>query len=75
MAGTKKKTEENEINNESVTIEEGFAKLQSILEQMDREGVSLENSFDLYKQGLSMVKDLNSRLKEVEEKITIVEAE
>lgn len=75
MAGTKKKTEENEINNESVTIEEGFAKLQSILEQMDREGVSLEDSFDLYKQGLSMVKDLNSRLKEVEEKITIVEAE
>lgn len=75
MAGTKRKTEENEINNESVTIEEGFAKLQSILEQMDREGVSLEDSFDLYKQGLSMVKDLNSRLKEVEEKITIVEAE
>ena len=75
MAGTKKKTEENEINNETVTIEEGFAKLQSILEQMDREGVSLEDSFDLYKQGLSMVKDLNSRLKEVEEKITIVEAE
>lgn len=75
MAGTKKKTEENEMNNESVTIEEGFAKLQSILEQMDREGVSLEDSFDLYKQGLSMVKDLNSRLKEVEEKITIVEAE
>ena len=75
MAGTKKKTEENEINKESLTIEEGFVKLQSILEQMDREGVSLEDSFDLYKQGLSMVKDLNSRLKEVEEKITIVEAE
>ena len=57
---------------ESMTIEEGFEKLTDILNKMDEEGVSLENSFKLYNDGLAIVKELNGKLQETEQKLNIV---
>lgn len=60
---------------EEMTIEEGFEKLSEILGKMDEEGVSLENSFKLYNDGLAIVKELNGKLEETEQKINIINEE
>ena len=57
---------------ENMTIEEGFEKLTDILNKMDEEGVSLENSFKLYNDGLAVVKELNGKLSETEQKLNII---
>lgn len=58
-----------------LTIEEGFENLNDILKQMDDKNVPLEKSFELYNQGINMVKDLNERLAAVEGKLTIINEE
>ncbi len=60
---------------ENMTIEEGFEKLSDILNKMDEEGVSLENSFKLYNDGLAIVKELNGKLGETEQKLNIINEE
>lgn len=60
---------------EEMTIEEGFEKLSDILSKMDEEGVSLEASFKLYNDGLAIVKELNGKLEETEQKINIINEE
>lgn len=55
-----------------MTIDEGFMALQNILEKMDIEEVSLEESFKLYKDGLQLVKKLNDKLDNVEKKLIVV---
>lgn len=57
------------------TIEEGFSDLNAILQKMDNNEVSLEESFELYNEGLNIVKELNGKLSEVEGKLTIVNEE
>ncbi|MBQ1193309.1 MAG: exodeoxyribonuclease VII small subunit [Lachnospiraceae bacterium] len=57
------------------TIEEGFSELNAILQKMDNNEVSLEESFELYNEGLNIVKELNGKLSEVEGKLTIVNEE
>lgn len=57
---------------ENMTIDEGFDNLTEILGKMDMEGVSLEESFKLYNEGLLIVKELNEKLVEAENRITIV---
>lgn len=58
-----------------LTIEEGFENLNDILKQMDDKNVPLEKSFELYNQGINIVKDLNERLAAVEGKLTIINEE
>ena len=58
-----------------LTIEEGFENLNDILKQMDDKNVPLEKSFELYNQGINMVKDLIERLAAVEGKLTIINEE
>lgn len=54
------------------TIEEGFAKLNDILNKMDDSEVSLEETIELYNSGLKIVKELNGKISEVESKLNIV---
>ncbi len=51
---------------EKVTLEERFANVEEIIGQMESGDVSLDQSFELYKQGLAEVKAANSMLDEIE---------
>ena len=73
MAARSKSAEKNTDNSQEITIEEGFARLNELLKLMESEDVGLEGSFDLYKQGVELVKILNSKLDDVEGKLTEVE--
>ncbi len=56
----------------SITIDEGFEELQCILEGMDKEGVTLEEAFELYNRGLKLVGELNGKLTEAEQRLAVV---
>lgn len=58
---------------EKMTIEESFAKLEEIIGQMEQDEVSLEASFDLYNQGVKIVKECNEKIDTVEKQIKLIE--
>lgn len=68
------KSIENNTDNsmENISIEEGFSKLNALLDSMEAEDIGLEASFDLYKQGVELVKLLNGKLDDVEGKLNEV---
>lgn len=63
------------VNEPEMTIDEGFAGLQEVLNKMDEEGISLEESFKLYNDGIKLVQELTGKLNEAEKKLTIVNEE
>lgn len=63
---------ENTDNITNISIEDGFQKLNELLNNMETEDIGLEASFDLYKQGVELVKVLNGKLDDVEGKLNEV---
>ena len=57
------------------SLEESFSKIESIIEQMERPQVSLDESFLLYQQGIGELKHCNELLDEVEKKMQVLTAE
>ena len=68
-------TEENKINTDgnNITLEEAFVELNGIIEKMSADDISLEDSFELYNNGISLVKLCNEKIEKVEKKIEILE--
>ncbi|MDD6858654.1 exodeoxyribonuclease VII small subunit [Lachnospiraceae bacterium HCP1S3_C3] len=58
---------------ESKSIEKNFEELGKIIEMMDNDEVSLEDSFKLYEKGMKLVKQCNDKIDKVEKKINIIE--
>ena len=55
------------------TIEGNFEEISAIIEKMQDENISLEESFELYKKGLEKIKDSNDKIEKVEKEIEIIE--
>ncbi|MCI6499152.1 MAG: exodeoxyribonuclease VII small subunit [Lachnospiraceae bacterium] len=58
---------------ERKSIEKNFEELGKIIEMMDNDEVSLEDSFKLYEKGMKLVKQCNDKIDKVEKKINIIE--
>ncbi len=58
---------------ESKSIEKNFEELGKIIEMMDNDEVSLEDSFKLYEKGMKLVKQCNDKIDKVVKKINIIE--
>ncbi len=56
-------------------LEESFQQLDDIIEQLEQEEVSLEESFRLYQTGMKLIKVCNASIDKVEKKIIILENE
>ena len=54
------------------SIEDNFKQLEEILSNMQKEDVTLDNAFELYKEGLELVKDCNEQIETIEKKIKII---
>lgn len=54
------------------TIEQNFEQLENILKEMQSEDVTLDQSFELYNQGLKLVKDCNGQIDTIEKKIRLI---
>ena len=56
-------------------IEENFKELDELLEKMQDEEVSLDESFEMYKKGIEIVKDSNEQIDKIEKQIEVLEEE
>ena len=57
---------------ETLTLEEQFAAIEEILEQMEGKDTSLDQTFALYQKGLGHVKEANGLLDEMEKAILVL---
>lgn len=58
---------------ENRSIEKSFEELEKIMEMMDSQEISLEESFKLYEKGMKLVKQCNDKIDKVEKKVNIIE--
>lgn len=61
---------ENETKQQN--LEELFSQVEAILEQMEDNEISLEDSFLLYEQGIRKLRECNERIDRVEKKMLIL---
>ena len=66
-------TENNVNNTENVGIEDNFEQLEDIISKMQSDRITLEQSFELYNKGLSLVQDCNNQIEKIEKQIKIIE--
>jgi len=53
-------------------FEDGLKKLEGIVKALDEGNISLDEALNLFKDGLSLTKELSKRLDEVEKKVEIL---
>ncbi len=58
--------------NEKTGLEERFSMIEDILEKMEDENVTLDQSFDLYKQGIEQIKAANADLDRIEKAMLVI---
>ena len=58
--------------NEKTGLEERFSMIEDILAQMGDENVTLDQSFDLYKQGIEQIKAANADLDRIEKAMLVM---
>lgn len=54
-------------------LEEMFERMESIIEKMETEGVSLEESFRLYSEGMQLLKKCNETIDTVEKQVLVLD--
>lgn len=57
---------------EEFRLEEAFGKLEETITQLEREDISLEESFQVYKEGMELLKKCSASIDEVEKKVLIL---
>jgi exodeoxyribonuclease VII small subunit len=62
-----------EENKKPRTLEEALAQLNQILEKLEREESTLEESFASYQEGLELVKFANAQIDTIEKKCILVD--
>ena len=58
--------------NEKTGLEERFSMIEDILGKMEDEDVTLDQSFDLYKQGIEQIKAANADLDRIEKAMLVI---
>ena len=66
-------TGNNMNNTENVGIEDNFEQLEDIISKMQSDRITLEQSFELFNKGLSLVQDCNNQIEKIEKQIKIIE--
>ena len=51
------------------TLEEAFAELDQLVERLESKGISLEESFQIYKKGMEVLKECSDKIDTVEKKM------
>lgn len=61
--------------NEDFTLEDAFARLDRMVEALEDRGISLEDSFRIYQEGMNLLKLCNEKIDQVEKKILVINGE
>lgn len=63
---------EQKNNKKKMGLEERFAAIELILDQMEDENVTLDESFELYKKGMEQMKAANQALDQIEKAMLVM---
>lgn len=55
-----------------IKIEEGLERLEEILEKMEKPDTDLSDSFNLYEEGMKLLKSVNKEIDAVEKKVMML---
>ena len=55
-----------------ITLEESFEALDEIIESLQGGGLTLEESFKRYEEGLKLIKNCNDSIDKVEKKLIVI---
>lgn len=66
MADDKKAKKDQE---QELTLEEGFERLEAVIERLEAEDISLEDAFSAYSEGMNLLKNCNTQIDRVEKKV------
>ena len=58
-----------------ITIEESFASLDAIIEELQNGDLTLEESFQKYEEGMKLIKNCNTAIDKVEKKLEEINGE
>lgn len=58
---------------EHVPLEELFENLEEVIGKLEGEDVNLEESFQLYKEGMTLLKKCNATIDTVEKKVLVLD--
>lgn len=57
------------------TLEESMAELEAVMRELEREDITLEESFSLYHTGMKLLKNCNDAIDKVEKKLIVLKEE
>ena len=60
---------------EGQNLEELFGQLEDTIQKMEKEEISLEDSFQLYHKGMDLLNQCNDKIDKVEKKMLILDEE
>ncbi|MDY2613624.1 MAG: exodeoxyribonuclease VII small subunit [Lachnospiraceae bacterium] len=60
---------------EGQNLEDLFGQLEDTIQKMEKEEISLEDSFQLYHKGMDLLKQCNDKIDKVEKKMLILDEE
>lgn len=58
-----------------ITIEESFASLDVLIEELQNGDLTLEESFQKYEEGMKLIKNCNTAIDKVEKKLEVINGE
>lgn len=60
------------MEKKEIKLEEGFTQLEDIIQKLEHEDISLEDSFALYSEGMKVLRQCNDSIDKVEKKLIIL---
>ncbi len=61
------------MENTRDTLESNFEQVELLLQKMEQEDTSLEESFKLYDEGMKLIKKCNDKIDKIEKDIILIE--
>lgn len=55
------------------TLEEVFEKLEEVVQKLEADSVSLEDSFQMYYEGMELLKACNNKIETIEKKVMMLD--
>ncbi|MBO6137754.1 MAG: exodeoxyribonuclease VII small subunit [Lachnospiraceae bacterium] len=68
----KKQDRNKEDNYEKLSVEESFELLDGIVERLEDDDITLEESFKAFEEGMKVLKAANAKIDEVEKKVKVI---
>lgn len=64
---------DNEINNNTLPLEQALGRLEEIIGRLEDRDIPLEESFNLYKQGVELVRYCEQSVSQVEQQLIVLQ--